>query len=67
MLCEISTTPRPLSVSSAHELEHLRGLRDAEGGGGLVEDDDAAVPEHGLGDGDGLSLAAGEAGDELPE
>ncbi|BCJ52300.1 hypothetical protein Asp14428_37750 [Actinoplanes sp. NBRC 14428] len=52
---------------AADEFEDLGGLGDAEGGGGFVEDDDAAVPEDGFGDGDGLALAAGEAGDELAQ
>ena len=42
----------------ADELEHLLGLRDTKCGGRLVEDHDAAVPEHGLRDGDGLALAS---------
>jgi hypothetical protein len=40
------------------ELEHLARLRDAERGGGLVENDDLGVPLHGLGDGDRLPLTA---------
>ena len=45
--------------------EHLLGLGDAEGGGRLVEDDDARLLEHGAGDRDGLALAAGEGRDLL--
>src|SRR3954449_3592999 len=51
---------------SPDQLEHLLGLGNAERRGGLVEDDHLAVPEHRLRDGDGLPLAAGEAGDDLP-
>ena len=46
----------------ADQVEHLAGLRDTEGGGGLVEQHDLGVPQHGLGDGHGLALAAGQAG-----
>src|SRR5689334_4565797 len=49
----------------AHEVEHLAGLGDTEGGGGLVEEDDLALLEHGAGDRDGLALTAGQAGDGL--
>ena len=45
------------------EVEHLGGLRDAEGGGGLVEHDDLGLAEQRAGDRDGLALAAGERGD----
>src|SRR3954453_17462274 len=51
----------------ADEVEHLAGLRDAQGGGRLVEDDELGLPENGLGDGDGLALAAGQAGDLLAD
>ena len=51
----------------ADQPEHLLGLRDAERGGRLVEDDELGVPEHRSGDRDGLALAAGEAGDLLPD
>ena len=50
---------------TAYQVEHLPRLGDAEGRGGLVEEDDLAVPEHGLGDGDGLSLATGEVRHQL--
>ena len=43
------------------EIEHLLGLRDAERGGRLVEDDHARLLQDGAGDRDGLALAAGEA------
>ena len=62
MLWEMSTTPRPLVGEAAHQFEHLAGLGHAEGGGGLVEHDDLALPQHRLGDGDRLALAAGQAG-----
>ena len=66
MLWEISTTARPAVGEPAHQAQHLRGLRDAEGGGRLVEHDHLGVPEHRLGDRHGLALATGEAGDPLP-
>src|SRR4051794_33228457 len=40
------------------QFEHLLGLRHTERGGGLVEEDDLALPEHRLGDGHRLPLAA---------
>ena len=49
-----------------HQVEHLAGLRDAEGRGRLVEHHDLGVPEHGLGDRHGLALTAGERGDRHP-
>src|SRR4051794_23477877 len=47
------------------QVEHALGLADAEGGGGLVHDDDLAAERGGAGDGDGLPLPAGEAVDRL--
>ncbi len=41
------------------------GLVDAEGGGGLVEDEHLGAEIDSAGDGDGLSLAAGERSDGL--
>ena len=55
----------PTVCQSPHEVEHLARLGDAERGRRLVEDDDLRVPHHGLGDRDGLALAAGEPGDRL--
>ena len=55
----VATLAQPLD-----EVEDLRGLLDAEGGGGLVdEDDELGLAEHRTGDGDGLALTAGERGD----
>src|SRR3954452_2421969 len=51
----------------AHQVEHLAGLGDAEGGGRLVEEHDLGVPQHGLGDRHRLSLATREAGHGLPD
>ena len=65
-LCEIRTTASPCSASRAIEVEHLLRLGHAERRGGLVEDHDARVPEHGARDRDRLPLAARERGDELP-
>ncbi len=48
------------------EVQDLRGLLDAEGGGRFVEDDDPGVADQGAGDGDHLALAAGEGGDRDP-
>ena len=67
MLCEISTTAEAAVGEAAYQAEDLRGLGDAEGGGRLVEDDHLGVPQHRLGDGHGLALAAGEAGDPLAD
>src|ERR1044072_2379604 len=50
---------------TAYEIQNLTRLRDTESRGGLVEEDDAGVPQHRLGDRDGLPLATGEAGDAL--
>src|SRR5437660_5729796 len=59
---------RQAAVTEAiHELQDLIRLDDAEGGGGLVHDDELRVPHHRLGDGDRLPLAAGERGDRLPD
>ena len=66
-LCEMSTTARPCSARRLHELEHLLGLGDAERGGRLVEDHEAAVPHHGAADRDRLALAAREARDLLAD
>ena len=49
-----------------HQVEHLAGLRDAQRRGRLVEHHDLGVPEHGLGDRDGLALTTGERGDRHP-
>ncbi len=46
-----------------HQVEDLGGLLDAEGGGGLVEDDELGLAQHGAGDRHGLALTAGERGD----
>ncbi len=48
-------------------LEDDAGLFDAEGCGGLVEDEDAGAEVDGAGDGHGLALAAGEGADGLVE
>ena len=47
----------------ADQVEDLAGLGDAERRGRLVEQHDLGVPEHRLGDGHGLALATGQAGD----
>ena len=62
-LCEIITTPRPCSASRCDEREHLLGLRDAERGRRLVEDDEPRVPHHRARDRDRLALPAGERRD----
>src|SRR5579859_1828676 len=49
------------------EVEHLPGLRDAECRRGFVEDYDLAVPEHRLGDGDGLPLSTRKARHDLTD
>ncbi len=53
----------PALAQPLDEVEHLGGLRDAERGGRLVEDDDARLADERPGDRDGLALAAGERGD----
>ena len=55
----------PVLGQAPDEIEHLAGLGDAEGRGGLVEDDELRVPHHRLRDGDRLPLAPGQAGDPL--
>ena len=67
MLCEIRTTARPRSARRRTSASTWAVWATPEGGGGLVEDDDLGVPEHGLGDGDGLALATGQAGDPLAD
>ena len=49
------------------QVEHHAGLRDTEGRGRLVHDDELGVPHHGLGDGHRLSLPTGERADRLPD
>ena len=50
----------------ADQGQHLLGLRDTEGGGGLVEDDDLRLLQHRTGDRHGLALTTGEGRDLLP-
>ena len=59
--------PNAVIGQAADEVEHLAGLRDAEGRGRLVEEDDLAVPQHCLRDRHCLPLATGEAGDQLAD
>ena len=66
-LCEIEDDREPLLGEPRDELEHLLGLRDAERGRRLVEDDEPRVPHHGAGDRDRLALAAGERRDRLAD
>ena len=47
------------------QVEDLPRLRHTEGGRRLVEEDHLAVPEHRLGDGDGLPLTTREVGHQL--
>ena len=54
------------SVGKApHKRQHLFGLRDAERGRRLVEDDHLRLLQHGASDRHGLALAAGQRGDLL--
>ena len=53
----------PALAQAADQVEHLRGLRDAERGGGLVEDHELRLAEQRAGDRDRLALAAGEHAD----
>ena len=57
----------PLLGQAPDELEHLLGLRDAERGGGLVEDDELRVPHHRARDCDRLALSAREGRDRLTD
>src|SRR5215472_7099311 len=52
---------------AAHQLEDHVRLDHAEGGGGLVHDDEPGVPHHRLGHGHRLPLPAGERRDGLPD
>ena len=56
----------PVVGQPPHQPQHLLGLGDAQGGRGLVEDDELGVPQHRAGDRDGLPLAAGQRRDGLP-
>ena len=56
----ITTTPSPRSRSRLISVEHLRGLRDAERGGRLVEQHDLRLAEQRAGDRDRLALPAGQ-------
>ena len=47
----------------AHKLQHFHLVAEVEGGGGLVENQDARFPDEHLRDGDELALAAGHVGD----
>ena len=47
------------------EVQHLRGLRDAERRRRLVEHDELRLEQQRAGDGDGLALPARERGDGL--
>src|SRR6185312_953627 len=51
----------------ADEVEHDPGLGDAQGGRGLVQDDQLGLAQHGPGHRDGLALAAGQRPDRLPD
>ena len=48
----------PLLAEALDQVEHHRGLRDAERRGRLVHDHELRVPHHGAGDRDRLPLAA---------
>lgn len=52
--------PEAAFTQPFHQIEDLGGLLDAEGGGGLVQHDQARLAEQRPGDGDGLPLASGE-------
>ena len=57
----------PLLGQTPDELEHLLGLRDAERGRRLVEDDELRVPHHRARDCDRLALSAREGRDRLTD
>ena len=65
MLCEMTMTPRPRVAHALDEVQHLRRLRDAERGRGLVEHDELGLEQQRAGDGDGLALPARERGHRL--
>jgi hypothetical protein len=56
-----------LALEPADEVEHDAGLGDAQGGRGLVHDDQSRLPQHGPGHRDSLTLAAGQRADRLPD
>ena len=60
----IRTTAEAAVGEPADQVEDLLGLGHAERGGRLVQDDQLGVPQHGPGDGHGLPLATGQAGDD---
>ena len=66
-LCEMRTTREPLLGQTPDELEHLLGLRDAERGRRLVEDDELRVPHHRARDCHRLALSARERRDRLTD
>src|SRR5690625_3627714 len=55
----------PVVGKTTDQAEHLTRLRDPERRGGLVEEDDLAVPQHGLRDGNCLALSTGQARNAL--
>ncbi len=63
----MKTTARPRSRTWRIRSQHLRGLDDTEGRGGLVEQDHVLGPHGCPRDGDRLSLAAREGRDRHPE
>ena len=65
MLWLIRMTGRPRARTSAISSSTWRALLDAQRGGRLVHDDDAAAEGGGAGNGDALALAAGQRLDRL--
>ena len=63
MLWLIMMTPRPRVAQPLDQVQHLGGLRHAQGRGRLVEHDELRVEQQRAGDRHGLPLAAGERGD----
>ncbi len=59
--------PEVLFGQASYQVQHLPGLRHAEGCRGLVQDHELRVPHHRLGDGHGLPLPAGQTDHPLAD
>jgi hypothetical protein len=57
---------KALVGQAPHQIDDLTGLRHPECCRRFVQQHDLRVPQHALGDRDGLALTTGQAGDGLP-